>query len=136
MVISTVAFSRVQPVTLISYTFKNEDNKILDVIVNSEYINGYNGINGGSDVVRRRQRQRQKQPVVRRRSGFNREARYGGVGGTREEKAKSWSPFAFDVVGFQYLDPFDHVRFYNGFMITWILHQIIMCSNKVRLVAG
>ena len=136
MVISTVAFSRVQPVTLISYTFKNEDNKILDVIVNSEYINGHNGINGGSDVVRRRQRQRQKQPVVRRRSGFNREARYGGIGGTREEKAKSWSPFAFDVVGFQYLDPFDHVRFYNGFMITRILHQIIMCSNKVRLVAG
>ena len=133
MVISTAAFSRVQPVTLISYTFKNEDNKILDVIVNSEYINGHNG---ESDVVRRRQRQRQKQPVVRRRSGFNREARYGGIGGTREEKAKSWSPFAFDVVGFQYLDPFDHVRFYNGFMITRILHQIITYSNKVRLVSG
>ncbi len=112
MVISTVAFSRVQPVTLISYTFKNEDNKILDVIVNSDYIYGLNGINGDSDVVRRRHRQRPKQPVVRRRSGFNREARYGGggIGWTREEKAKSLSPFAFDVVGFQYLDPFDHVR--------------------------
>ena len=26
--------------------------------------------------------------------------------------------------------------FENGFIITWILHQIIMYSNKVKLVAG
>ena len=24
----------------------------------------------------------------------------------------------------------------NGFIITWILHQIIICSKKVKLVAG
>ena len=28
------------------------------------------------------------------------------------------------------------VSLYNGFIITWILHQIIMYSNKVKLVAG
>ena len=26
--------------------------------------------------------------------------------------------------------------FYNGFIITWILHQIIMYSNKVKFVAN
>ena len=24
----------------------------------------------------------------------------------------------------------------NGFIVTWKLHQIIMCSNKVKLVPG
>ena len=28
------------------------------------------------------------------------------------------------------------VSLYNGFIITWIVHQIIMYSNKGKLVAG
>ena len=28
------------------------------------------------------------------------------------------------------------VQVENGFIITWILHQLIMHSNKVKLVAG
>ena len=108
MVISALTFSRIPAVTIISYTFKNDENKILDVIFNSDYdpnnSNAKNGKRLENGVRIRQSRSRQQL----RRSGFNREARYGG---DRDAKAKSWSPFNFDVVSFQNLDPFADVRF-------------------------
>ncbi len=39
---------------------------------------------------------------------------------------------------FQLFDQFteDQVAYFNGSIITWILHQIIMFSNKAKLLVG
>ena len=42
----------------------------------------------------------------------------------------------FEFFKFKILIVWDNINYENGIIITWILYQIIMYSDKVKLVAG